>query len=366
MTKPPISVLEEKGAGKETHEKLGLSESDLKRLFETMLSTRILDEKMMNLQRSGRIGFLVPCIGQEASHVGAAFALDDDDWIFPHYRDTGIPILRGISLQAIVNQLYGNGNDNTKGRQMPNHFSFKSIHFTSISSPLATQIVQATGAAYAAKLKKDGRVIMTSFGDGCTSENDFHAGLNFAGVHALPCVFLCENNQWAISVPLSLQTASETLAQKAQAYGFDGVRVDGNDVLAVYKTTKEAVEKARRGGGPTLIEAVTYRMGPHSTSDDPTRYCPPEDLEKWRQRDPIERFRAYLKKVGIWTEEYEKEVRAQAEAEVAAAIKEAEAAAPPDPDTLFDDVYAELPPLLKEQRDEMRRLIDDFGLPGGH
>jgi pyruvate dehydrogenase E1 component alpha subunit len=365
MTRTAYTILE-KSAGKETHEKLGLSEADLLRLYETMVRTRVLDEKMMNLQRSGRIGFYVPCMGQEATHIGAAFALEEDDWIFPHYRDTGIPLLRGIETQAIINQLYGNGEDNTKGRQMPNHFSFKDIHFTSISSPLATQIVQAAGAAYAAKIKKDGRVIMTSFGDGCTSENDFHAGLNFAGVHALPIVFLCENNQWAISVPVSLQTGSENFAVKAEAYGFEGEMVDGNDVLAVYKTMKEAVDKARRGGGPTLIEAVTYRMGPHSTSDDPSRYTPKGELAKWAAKDPIKRFRAYLEKVGLWDEEKEKTLRKSAEEEVNKAIKHAESVERPDPDTLFDDVYAELPEILQEQREEMRRLVDEYGEPESH
>ncbi len=366
MTKSLLTVLPTKGATKKIHEELGLSEADLRRLYETMVRTRVLDEKMIKLQRSGRIGFYVPCLGQEACHIGAAYALEDDDWIFPHYRDTGVPILRGIPLQRIVNQLYGNREDNTKGRQMPNHFSYKEIHFTSISSPLATQIVQAAGAAYAAKIQKDGRVIMTNFGDGCTSENDFHAGMNLAGVHALPLVFVCENNQWAISVPVSLQTGSESFAIKAEAYGFQGVRVDGNDILAVYKATQDAVEKARSGGGPTLIEAVTYRMGPHSTSDDPTRYCPPDELAAWAKKDPIQRFQAYLQQVGIWDEAWEKRLREAAESEVADAVKAAEATGPPGPDTLFDDVYGELSAQLQRQRDEMRYLVDEFGLPGGH
>lgn len=365
MTRTAYTILEKKG-GKDTHEELGLSEADLLRLYETMVRTRVLDEKMMNLQRSGRIGFFVPCMGQEATHIGAAYALEEDDWIFPHYRDTGIPLLRGITVQAMVNQLYGNQDDNTKGRQMPNHFSYKDIHFTSISSPLATQIVQASGAAYASKLKKDGRVIMTSFGDGCTSENDFHAGMNFAGVHALPIVFLCENNQWAISVPVSLQTGSENFAMKAEGYGFEGEIVDGNDVLAVYKTVKDAVDKARRGGGPTMVEAVTYRMGPHSTSDDPSRYTPEGDKEKWAEKDPIKRFRVYLERTGLWDEAKEQALRKSADEEVNKAIKHAEEAGPPDPDTLFEDVYKELPPILEEQRDRMRELVDDYGLPGGH
>lgn len=365
MTRPAFTILDNNG-GKETHEQIGLSEADLLRLYETMVRTRVLDEKMMKLQRSGRIGFYVPCIGQEASHIGAAYALEQDDWIFPHYRDTGIPLLRGINTQQIVNQLYGNTEDNTKGRQMPNHFSYKEINFTSISSPLATQIPQAAGAAYAAKIKKDGKVVMTSFGEGSTSENDFHAGLNFAGVHALPMVFLCENNHWAISVPVSLQTGSENFAVKAEAYGFEGVVVDGNDILAVYQTVKEAVDKARRGGGPTLIEAVTYRMGPHSTSDDPSRYTPEGELEEWAGRDPIKRFKGYMERIGVWDDEREKQLRESADKEVQQAIQHAEEVEQPDVDTMFDDVYAELPDLLKGQRDEMRRLVDEYGRPKGH
>lgn len=366
MTENLLTILPEKGGTKKTHEALGLSEADLRKLYETMVRTRVLDEKMIKLQRSGRIGFYVPCLGQEACHIGAAFALDTDDWIFPHYRDTGIPLLRGITIKQMVHQLYGTGEDNTKGRQMPNHFSYKKIHFTSISSPLATQIVQASGAAYASKIKKDGKVIMTNFGDGCTSENDFHAGMNFAGVHALPCVFVCENNQWAISVPVSQQTGSATFAMKAEAYGFNGVRVDGNDVLAVYKATREAVDKARSGGGPTLIETVTFRMGPHSTSDDPSRYTPPEDFVKWAKKDPILRMRNYLEGIGIWSQSWEDELRSKAEAEVQGAIESAESAADPVADSMFDDVYDTLPPLLEEQRDQMRYLVDEFGLPEGH
>ncbi|MBW3582623.1 MAG: pyruvate dehydrogenase (acetyl-transferring) E1 component subunit alpha [Euryarchaeota archaeon] len=360
-----LTVLGKKG-GKKPHEELGLSVEDLKRLYETMVRVRVFDEKMIKLQRSGRIGFYVPALGQEACHIGAAFALDDSDWIFPHYRDPGIPLLRGITIQEMVHQLYGNAADNTKGRQMPNHFSYKDINFVSISSPLATQIIQAAGAAYAAKIKKDGKVVLTSFGDGSTSEGDFHAGMNLAGVHALPIVFLCENNQWAISVPVSLQTGSESFAIKAQAYGFDGVKVDGNDILAVYKAAKESVEKARSGRGPTLIEAVTYRMGPHSTSDDPTRYTPEGELEAWKKKDPIERFKEYLRQVKVWDEEWENELRTTIAKEVDDAVKKAEATDPPAPDTLFEDVFAELPAQLLAQKDEMKRLIDEYGMPEGH
>jgi len=363
MTSKPQSLLEsrKKDLG------LDLSDEDLKRLYETMVRVRKLDEKLVLLQRQGRIGFYLECRGQEATHIGAAFALEDEDWIFPHYRDQGIPLLRGVPVQALVHQVFGNAKDDARGRQMPVHYSFREHNYVSISSPLGTQIAQAAGCAYAMRVKGRKQVVLTSFGDGSSSEIDFHSGMNLAAVTRSPCVFLLENNQYAISVPVAKQSASETFAIKADAYGMPGVRVDGNDVLAVYKAAKEAVDRARNGEGPTLIEAVTFRMGAHSTSDDPSRYAPPELFEEWGKKDPIQRFERYLLRQGVLDEDAMEAIAKKAEKEVADAIKEAEKADPHPPvDSIFDDVYETLPPILEAQREAMRADHKEHGIPGGH
>src|SRR5262245_61487869 len=273
----------------------GLTPDDLRAMYRAMLSTRLFDQRMMNLQRQGRIGFAVPSIGQEASQVGTGYAAAKDDWIYPSYRTHSIALLRGVPLRTLIDQMYGNQADLARGRQMPNHFSLRSWNLVSISSPIGTQITQAAGTARAMQIRGRKSATWVYFGDGGTSEGEFHSGMNFAGVWKSPCLFVCENNQWAISVPVSKQTASESFAIKAVAYGMPGVRVDGNDVLAVYQAAKEARDRAARGDGPTMIETVTFRMGPHSSSDDPKRYQAPELLESWKKKDPIARFQAFLK-----------------------------------------------------------------------
>jgi pyruvate dehydrogenase E1 component alpha subunit len=306
------------------------------------------------LQRSGRIGFFIGGIGQEAAHIGSAYALRPEDWVFPAYREIGSMLLRGITLKQLLNQYFANAEDVQKGRQLTNLFGVKSVNYVSGSAPIATQIPHAVGAALAAKLRGDPVVTMAYFGDGATSENDFHVGMNFAGVYKTPTVFLCQNNHWAISVPVERQTASETIAIKSQAYGFEGVRVDGNDILAVYRTTKEAVEKARKGGGPTLIEAVTYRMGPHSSSDDPKRYRDEAEFEEWQKRDPLVRFRKYLEKKRMWSQEDEKKAQEEVNQELDDAVAYAEKLPRPALETLFTDVYEEMPWHLEEQLRELR------------
>jgi pyruvate dehydrogenase E1 component alpha subunit len=364
MADKPLSILESK---KKSDLDLDLSDADLKHLYTTMVRVRKMDEKLILLQRQGRIGFYLSCLGQEACHIGAAFALNEDDWIFPHYRNPGTPLLRGVSMLRMANQCFGNAADEIKGRQMPVHYSFKDINFFSISSPLGTQIVQAAGAAYAMKLKGTKQVSMTSFGDGSSSEIDFHSGMNFAAVTKAPCIFMLENNQYAISVPSAKQSASESYAIKAAAYGMPGIQVDGNDILAVYKVTKEAVDRARKGEGPTLIELVTFRMAAHSTSDDPSRYCPPEELKAWAAKDPLKRFEAYLVKAKVIDAKFIEKTATEAVAEVENAIKTAEKNDPhPDVETMFDDVYEHLPDLLKDQKEQMLRDYKEHGIPGGH
>jgi len=327
---------------------------ELRRLYRLMVLTRNLDNRGVQLQRQGRIGFYIGCLGQEAAHIGSAYALKPEDWIFPAYREIGAMLTRGITLTQLLDHYYANEEDLQHGRQLTNLFGLKSANYVTGSAPIATQIPHAVGAALAAKIRGDPIVTLTYFGDGGTSENDFHAGMNFAGVFKTPTIFFCQNNHYAISLPVEKQTASATIAVKAEAYGFEGVRVDGNDILAVYRTTKDAVEKARKGGGPTLIEAVTYRMGPHSSSDDPKRYRSAEELAEWQKRDPLTRFRMYLEKKNLWTEADEQKAQEETNREIEAAIQHAEKLPKPALETLFTDVYAEMPWHLEEQLRQLR------------
>ncbi len=335
-----------------------ISKDELRRLYRLMVLVRNLDVRGLQLQRQGRIGFFIGSLGQEACQIGSAYALKPEDWVFPAYREIGAALLRGATLKQVMNQYFSNAEDLEKGRQITNLYGLKSINFVIGSAPIATQIPHAVGAALAAKIRGDPIVTLVYFGDGATSENDFHAGMNFAGVFRTPTIFFCQNNHWAISLPVERQTSSETIAIKAKAYGFDGVRVDGNDVLAVYRTVEDAVEKARKGGGPTLIEAVTYRMGPHSSSDDPTRYRTKEELEEWQKRDPITRFRRYLEKKRIWSESDEKKAQEDTNHEIDEAIAYAEKIPRPALETLFTDVYSDMPWHLEEQ---LRQLQEEKG-----
>jgi 2-oxoisovalerate dehydrogenase E1 component alpha subunit len=332
---------------------LGLSKTEVLKLYKNMALTRAFDERGIMLQRQGRIGFYVPSFGQEAIQTGTAAALDKDDWFFPSYREPGVFLYRGASLYHMLCNLWGNSGDIAKGRQMPVHYSFADLKLFSISSPIATQVIQAVGAAWAAKVRKTGEVSITYFGDGGTSENDFHTGLTFAGSFKAPTVFICTNNQYAISVPLRKQTACEALVNKAIGYGMPGVAVDGNDVFAVYKATKEAVDRARRGEGPTFIECLTLRMGPHSSSDDPTRYRDEKLFEAWKKRDPILRLRNYLNDKKWWSDEEEKNLQVEFKNQIAEAIEKAEAQPPPQVEDLFDDVYESLTPQLERQKQEL-------------
>ncbi len=354
MSSEIIQVLKEDGTVSSRFKKeTDLTEQDLKKIYETMILTRVYEERSLKLQRSGRIGFYIGCKGQEASHIGSAYALKMDDWVFPAYREPGVLFLRGIALKTMICQMMGNAGDPTMGRQMPCHYSYKEGNNGSVSSPLATQIPHAVGIAYAAKYMKHKIVSLTYFGEGSTSEGDFHTGLNFAAVFKSPVVFICQNNQWAISVPVARQTVSESIAIKAKAYGMPGVKVDGNDVLAMYQVTKDAIERARNGEGPTLIESFTYRLGSHSSSDDAARYRPEGELESWEQKDPIIRFEKYLLSENILTPESIKKIKDDAEEEFTQAVKEAEKVGLPPLETLFTDVYKDMPESLREQMEDL-------------
>jgi pyruvate dehydrogenase E1 component alpha subunit/2-oxoisovalerate dehydrogenase E1 component alpha subunit len=327
----------------------GLADDTLLFLYEQMVQVREFDRRMLMLQRQGRIGFYGPILGQEAATVGSIAALEPRDWIFPALREGAAAMMRGLSLTEAINQLIGNGADRCKGRQMPCHYTFKEGNYYGMSSVIGTQISHAVGAAMAARIRGDDVVVLGYMGDGATSANDFHAGMNFAAVYRSPCVLFCQNNQWAISVPISKQSASETLAQKGKAYGIPYVRVDGNDVLAVYSVTKAAAERARAGDGPTFIEAVTYRRLGHSSSDDPTRYRDEAEVKAWEKKDPVDRFRAYLTKRGLWDDEKEAAFKDDIAQRVNDAIAAAEKNTPPADETLVTDVYEHVTPQLREQ-----------------
>ena len=317
---------------------------ELKRMYELFLLARTFDQRALNLQREGRIGTYPSILGQEASQLGSALAAGKADWLFPTFRESGVYIARGLSLDLIFQYWAGD----ERGMKIP-----EGMNVFPLSIPVGSQIPHAVGAAMAAKYRKDGAASLVYFGDGGSSRGDFHEGLNMAGVFKLPVVFLCQNNQWAISLRREQQTASKTIAQKAIAYGFEGIQVDGNDIFAVYKATTDALRKARDGGGPTLIECFTYRIADHTTSDDASRYRQKEELEIWKARDPILRMRLFLEKKGLWTDVYQKEADARSKAAVDEAQKKAETAAPADPRDMFTYTAANL-----SQR--QARQLEDF------
>ena len=339
----------------------GLSPERLLALYRAMVQVRVVDTRMLMLQRQGRIGFYGPITGQEAATVGSAFALEERDWVVPALREGAAAVLRGMPLRDLVAQCIGNSLDRGHGRQMPCHYSWPKGRYVAMSSSVGNQLPAAVGIALAARLRRDPAIVIAYLGDGATSTADFHAAANFAGVWSAPVVFFCQNNQWAISVPAAKQTASETIAVKARAYGFEGVRVDGNDALEVYAATRRAVEKARAGGGPTLIEAFTYRRLGHTSSDDPTRYRDEAEGREWEKRDPIDRLRKHLESRGLWDARRDETLREELDAELQAAIRGVEGAPPPDPDAIFGDVFAEPTPALREQREELRRTLGGRG-----
>jgi pyruvate dehydrogenase E1 component alpha subunit len=302
------------------------------------------------------MGTFPPLSGQEGAQVGSVHALDDADWVFPSYREHAASLVRGLSLKQTL--LYWMGHES--GNRIP-----EDVNVFTVAVPIATQVPHATGAAWASKLQGDGRAALCYFGDGATSEGDFHEGMNFAGVFDVPGVFFCNNNQWAISVPRERQTASDTIAQKAAAYGFDGVQVDGMDPLAVYSVTREAVRKAKGEADydhrPTLIEAVQYRFGAHTTADDPSVYRDESEVEEWKRRDPIPRLESFLRDRGLLDDDRVEAIQSAVEAEVADAIEAAESEARPHPEEMFASAYADLPPAVRDQQAAFEALRERFG-----
>jgi 2-oxoisovalerate dehydrogenase E1 component alpha subunit len=357
-----IRVMDDEGRVVHPEREPKLTGDELRRLFRAITLQRFLDERLLLMQRVGRIGFYLSCLGEEAVPYGAAHALRDGDWIFTAYRETGAALYRGYPLRTFMCQMFGNADDPVKGRQMPVHHTARRLNFVSISSPVGSQIPHAVGAAWAAKLQKTEDVAVGFFGEGATSTPIFHTSANFAGMFKVPAILICRNNGWAISVPRSVQTASPTFAQKAIAYGMPGVLVDGNDILAMIYAVREAAARARRGEGATLIEARTYRRGAHSTSDDPTKYRDPAEPKEWESRDPLDRLRAYMLARGELPAGWEDKIKVEVVQEIQDAIAEASRSAPKPPvASLFEDVYADIPWHLREQRELLEAEIRKHG-----
>ena len=342
-----------------------LTEDELVAMYEAIVSARRFDQRAISLQRQGKIATYAPMTGQEGSQVATSYALDAEDWLFPTYRDHAAKYVHGMELSSLLSVLKGH----REGYNIP-----EGVNVMPEYIPIATQVPQAMGMAWGYKLQNEDRAVLCHFGDGATSEGDFHEGLNFAGVFDVPAVFVCNNNKWAISTPQDRQTASETYAIKAQAYGIESVRVDGLDPLAVYQVTRRAIRKAKNPdnervvdgstvstrGRPTLIESVQYRFGAHTTADDPSVYRDEERAAYYRERDPLERLAGYLSKQGILTSEREDAIEARVEDRIDDAIEAAEAVET-HPDDIFEHVYEESPERLRKQQQELRDHCDEYG-----
>ena len=332
---------------------LDLGDELLVRLYRDLVLARLLDERLVRLQLQGKSSFVAPSSGHEAIQIAIAHAVEPGrDWLFPYYRDYGVASTLGVPLVEIFGQMMGTRADPAKARQMPSHPSSRSLNMFTAVSPIAAHVPPAVGAGVAMKLAGRGEVCVTSFGEGATSEGDWHAAMNFAGVQGAPVVFVCENNRYAISVELQKQSGSATIAEKAHAYGMPGYRVDGMDVLACLYLMRELVGRARDGFGPSLVEATVYRYGAHSSADDDSMYRPAEEVAAWRRRDPLPRYRALLERLDLWDAAAEEAFRAEANTALSDAALAAEEAGEVPFAWMFDDVYAETPWHLDEQRAE--------------
>lgn len=333
----------------------------LRSLLRDLLFLRVVDERMLKLQRAGRIGFVGSMLGLEATLVGAGRAIEKRDWLWSGLREGGAALIRGLPLGEYIAQMYCNSNDTAKGRQMCNHFQHAGTHYPSWSSVIGTQIPHGVGAAFASKQRGDGAVHAIFFGDGATSSNGFHSGLNMAAVWKVPCVFVLVDNGWAISVPSCAQTAAKSFVDKAAAYGMPGHEVDGNDVVAVHDAIHALMERARAGEGPALLVVRTYRLMGHSSSDDPTKYRDQREVDHWLAKDPLPRFEKHLVALGVVrpgdAERTTDELRAHVDAE----IHVQEAAAPMPLRSLVEDIYAEVPRHLRRQYNDFLRVAERLG-----
>jgi pyruvate dehydrogenase E1 component alpha subunit len=351
-----LSILDAKGAVDKTLEPT-MPDSLLRDLYRAMVLGRRFDERLLALQRQGRIGTFPPISGQEAAHLGAVAAIKEDDWMVPAFRETAAEIWRGRSLESVI--IGFNGYSEAASLDPPGST-------LPVSVPVGSQMLHAVGIGWAARYRKEDKVALTFFGDGATSEGDFHEAMNFAAVFQAPVIFVCQNNQWAISIPRSKQTRARTITQKAVAYGMPGIQVDGNDILAVYRATTEAVDRARAGQGPTLVECVTYRMMMHTTADDPRRYRSDEELEGWKTKDPITRFETYLRRKKLLTKKKIEHIAEAVQKQIQAAVDNAEAQMKTmgDPLAMFDHAYAEMPSHLVAQKETLAAELAAAGKEG--
>jgi pyruvate dehydrogenase E1 component alpha subunit len=317
-----------------------LQDEELRLLYRHMVFARLMDRKAVSLQRQGRIGTYGQLEGQEAAQVGSAYALTKQDWIVPSYREAAAMLVHGVPISLLCTYWVGS----EEGNKIP-----EDVRCLPIAIPVGSQPLHAVGIAWAAKLRREPSAAIAYFGDGASSQGDVHEAMNFAAVFNVPCVFFCQNNHYAISVHRSRQAAAPTLAQRGIAYGMPGIQIDGNDIFASYAVTKEAVDRARAGGGPCFIEAVTYRIGAHTTADDPSRYRDAREVEEWRKRDPIDRLRRHLETRKLWSEDREQKLRDEVSAEIEAAIEVAEKQPPPKAEDVFRHMFAEMTPQLREQ-----------------
>lgn len=325
------------------HSALGLSDEKVLEMYKTMLLARRIDERMWLLNRSGKIPFVISCQGQEAAQIGASFALDrEKDYVLPYYRDVGVVLTFGMTAKDLMLSAFAKAEDpSSGGRQMPGHFGQKKNRIVTGSSPVTTQVPHAVGIALAGIMEGKDLVTFVTFGEGSSNQGDFHEGANFAGVHKLPVIFMCENNKYAISVPIEKQLSCERVSDRAIGYGMPGVTVDGNDPLEVYKAVKEAADRGRRGEGPSLIETVSYRLTPHSSDDDDRSYRAPDEVAEAKTKDPIITFGAYLKETGVMNDRLEKEMNDEVMNIVNEATEYAENAPYAAPESAMKHVYAE-------------------------
>ncbi|MCJ7479120.1 MAG: pyruvate dehydrogenase (acetyl-transferring) E1 component subunit alpha [Candidatus Nanohaloarchaeota archaeon QJJ-7] len=341
-----FQILDENGEITNEEEMPDLSNEELLEMYRYMVLAKEADDKSLTLQRQGRMGTYASLRGQEAAQVGSAYALQEGDWMFPSFRETAVWPVRDLPLKDLM--VYWMGDE--RGMEIPE----ENNDFT-VSVPVGSQVLHATGSAWASKKLGEDSASLVYFGDGATSEGDFHEGLNFAGTFDLPVVYLCQNNQYAISMRREEQTAASSLAQKATAYGFEGIQVDGNDVLAMYKATEKALEKAR-DNEPVLVEAYTYRLENHTTADDASRYRDEEEVEEWKKKDPIDRFQKFLKEEGVLDNEKIEEIQEEMEERVEKAVEEAEAIEDPELEDMFDYMYEEKTPRLHAQLERLKEF----------
>lgn len=336
-----------------------ISDADLIKGYKTMVVTRLVDDRMITIQRQGIISFAMSALGEEACAVASAAALEKQDWMYPQYREAGIMFWRGFTIQEYIHHMFGNSQDLLLGRQMPNHFGARALNVVTVSSPIGTKIPHAAGCAYAMKMQGEKSVAICYFGEGATSEGDFHTGLNFAAVRKAPVIFFCRNNGYAISTPCCRQFASDGVAPKGVGYGIRTYRVDGNDFFAVYDVVKMARKYCVDGNGPVLIEAMTYRRGAHSTSDDPSQYRKEAEVLEWEKKCPVLRLRSYLTARGLWDDKKEAELISSTNDEISKAIAVAKATPTPPLKSMIENVYFEVPQSLKEQYEEIKPFFPD-------